>query len=164
MRGEKTDGLEVSSGGVLVRRRQGEVEVCLISTREGRRWQLPKGHLERGESPEMAAVREVREETGCEGRILGLIDSITYGFVARYGKRRPSLRHKRVYFYLMLYEEGRTSDHDWEVDASRWFRADEAREKLSFSNERQILHKALESLQAFESGQSPCRADRFDGD
>jgi 8-oxo-dGTP pyrophosphatase MutT (NUDIX family) len=49
-----------SAGGLVVR----GAEILLISTREGKRWQLPKGHLESGETPEQAAVRETREETG----------------------------------------------------------------------------------------------------
>lgn len=133
---------EISSGGVLMRRHLGRMQVCLIATRGGRRWQLPKGHVEQGEQPHQTAVREVMEETGCEGRVLELIDTIHYGFFAQHDKQ--AMRHsKLVYFYLMQYEMGQTSTFDWEVDATKWFSPDEALAKLSYDNERDILRRAI---------------------
>lgn len=142
MAGSKDDIEETSSGGVLMRRRAGVAQVCLIATRGGRRWQLPKGHVEPGEQPHETAVREVKEETGCEGRVLELIDTIQYGFFSPHEK--GSLHHrKQVYFYLMQYELGQASNFDWEVDAAKWFAAEEAVGKLSYENERDILRRAI---------------------
>jgi 8-oxo-dGTP pyrophosphatase MutT (NUDIX family) len=62
-----------SAGGLVVR----DDEILLISLHGGRRWQLPKGHIEPGEQVEAAAVREVREETGVTGRVLGRLPAST---------------------------------------------------------------------------------------
>src|SRR5580700_5389769 len=53
---------EISSGGVVVRRSPDGYEVCLVN--DGRYWGFPKGHIEAGETPEVAAMREISEETG----------------------------------------------------------------------------------------------------
>jgi len=68
---------------------------CLV-LRRGREWVFPKGHLEQGERPEHAAIREVREEAGLEVRILQPIGSTRYGF----GDRADAVHRKRVYWFL----------------------------------------------------------------
>lgn len=123
-----------SAGGLVVRGR----EVLLIALHEGRRWQLPKGHIERGESAQQAAVREVREETGVTGRPLGRLPSIEYWFVEE-GKRI----HKRVDFFLLDYVEGSNDDFDpREVSGARWFPWPRALAQLTFDNERHVAEMA----------------------
>jgi 8-oxo-dGTP pyrophosphatase MutT (NUDIX family) len=120
-----------SAGGLVVR---GE-EVLLIAPRPGR-WQLPKGHVERGEAPTEAAVREVREETGVWARVLEPLPSIDYTYEIE-GRVRI---HKRVDYFLMAYVDGSETDHDpREVTAARWFPWEEAIAQLSFDNEREVV-------------------------
>lgn len=124
-----------SAGGLVQR----GAEVLLISTAGGKRWQLPKGHLEGAELPEQAAVREVREETGVSGRVLAPLSGIDYSFVER-GVRRIS---KHVDYFLLAYESGSEADFDpKEVVAARWFPWAEAIEKLSHDNERRVAEEA----------------------
>jgi len=123
-----------SAGGLVVR----GGEVLLIAPRQGR-WQLPKGHVERGEAPPAAAVREVREETGVLARVLAPLPSIDYTYEVE-GRVRV---HKRVDYYLMAYVEGSETDCDpREVIAARWYPWDEALAQLSFENERDVLRTA----------------------
>jgi 8-oxo-dGTP pyrophosphatase MutT (NUDIX family) len=123
-----------SAGGLVVR---GD-EVLLIAPRAGR-WQLPKGHVERGEAPPEAAVREVREETGVLARVLTPLPSIDYSYDVE-GRVRI---HKRVDYYLMAYLDGSERDSDpREVVAARWYPWDEALEQLSFDNEREVVRTA----------------------
>ena len=123
-----------SAGGLVVR----GGEVLLISPRQGR-WQLPKGHVERGEAPSQAAVREVREETGVHGRIVAPLPSIEYSYTVG---PQAEVR-KRVDYYLMTYESGSERDSDpREVIQARWWSWDEAIAVLSFENERRVAEQA----------------------
>jgi len=114
------------------------VEVCLIATAGRTRWQLPKGRIEPGETKEEAALREVLEETGLEAEIEEHLGEISFRYVRKQRKRI----HKRVVFFLMVYQDGSTDDHDDEVDEARFFAIDEALERLTFESERDIVTRA----------------------
>jgi 8-oxo-dGTP pyrophosphatase MutT (NUDIX family) len=130
-----------SAGGLVV---EGE-RILLISTQDGRRWQLPKGHIEPGESPEQAAVREVREETGVTGRVLAALPGVEYWFIER-GERRV---HKKVEYFLLAYISGDAADFDpGEVSGAQWFAWEEGLDKLSFDNERRVVRSAREMARA----------------
>jgi len=124
-----------SAGGLVVR----DGQVLLIATAGGRRWQIPKGHLEPGESLEQAAVREVLEETGVRGRIVGTLPGIDYTFAEKDGRRV----RKHVDYYLLAYVGGEESDFDRdEVDDAGWFAWDDALRRLSHVNERRVAERA----------------------
>jgi len=136
---------QVSAGGVAFRWRDSEPEMVIISVKPSLRWQLPKGIVDPGESPEMTAVREVREEAGIETDLLALIETIEYWYrTTRYGK--PVRYHKFVHFYLLEYRSGNVSDHDYEVAEARWVSFDEAIEMLAFESERRAVEKAREMI------------------
>ena len=129
-----------SAGGLVVRAGQ----ILLISTQSGRRWQLPKGHIEAGETPEEAAVREVREETGVTGRLLAPLSEVEYWFVEK-GARRV---HTRVDYFLLDYVSGSAADFDaGEVSGAEWFSWDEGIARLSFDNERRVVLQAREIVE-----------------
>ncbi len=124
-----------SAGGLVVLGSR----ILLISTQAGRRWQLPKGHIEEGETPEQAAVREVREETGVTSRVVAPLPGVEYWFVER-GAHRI---HKQVDYFLLDYVSGDTADFDpHEVSGAEWFPWDEGLSRLSFENERRVVEKA----------------------
>ncbi len=130
-----------SAGGIVER----AGEILLIATAGGRRWQLPKGHVEEGESPEQTAVREVREETGVTGVIRAALPSIQYTFVER-GLRRI---RKHVDYYLLDYVDGHEADFDRkEVDGAAWFPWAEGVAKLSHANERRVAQRAWDLMRA----------------
>lgn len=133
-------------------------QVLLISTQQGRRWQLPKGHIEAGETPEQAAVREVREETGVTGRVLAPLPEVDYWYV-----EKRSLRiHKRVEYFLLDYESGDAADFDAaEVSGAGWFGWDEALAKLSFENERRVARAARRIAGGPASGVGPAASRAF---
>ena len=139
--------VEISAGGVMYRRTAGGPEVCLIQTQDGKAWQLPKGIVERGEEAAEAAMREVSEETGLYGDLIQSLDKIEYWYVWN-GDADPVRVHKWVYFYLLRYTNGETSDHDHEVDDAVWFPIEEAQSLLSFDNEQNVLRQAREALAA----------------
>lgn len=137
---------EVSAGGVVYRPRDGGgYDVVIIRTHEDR-WQLPKGWVEEGESPEQAAVREVREEGGVDGSVVGPIDRIEYWYRSKYDPE-PVRVHKFVQFFLLTYQAGTTDDHDDEVREARWIEIGEAEQTLSFKDERRVVSMAREALE-----------------
>ena len=138
---------EYSAGGVVLRPGQdGEPEVLLIATHEGERWGLPKGHIEPWETPEEAAVREVREETGVQARVIAPLETIDYWYRWK-ANEGDVLVHKHVTFYLMAYEQGDVRDHGWEVDEARWVPLSQAMSMVMYKDERELLEKAARLAQ-----------------
>ena len=136
---------EISAGCVVYRTTDGLTEVALIQPRDRKAWALPKGLIERGEAPEMAAQREALEETGLSGNILTKIDTIKYSYMAKWEK--PSIRiFKIVTFYLLKFTSGDTSKHDSEVDRVEWFQIDKAISTASYAQEKSVLRKAKDLI------------------
>jgi 8-oxo-dGTP diphosphatase len=138
---------QVSAGGVVARKNRRRVEVVLVSVGPQRRWQLPKGLVEPGETPEAAATREVREEAGVEADVVAPLDVIEYWYVAP--KQGERVRyHKRVHFFLFRYRSGDVADHDHEVHEARWAPAADATGMLAFANERRVVERGVELFKA----------------
>jgi 8-oxo-dGTP pyrophosphatase MutT (NUDIX family) len=142
---------QVSAGGVVYRRRGGKTEVALISVGEAARWQLPKGLVGRGETPEGAALREVAEETGLGCEIVAELERVEYWYFSKGGARRVRF-HKFVHFYLMRFVSGDVSGHDDEVNEARWVEIEEAEGMLAFKGEKRALAEARERLAAGAGG------------
>jgi 8-oxo-dGTP pyrophosphatase MutT (NUDIX family) len=137
---------EISAGGVVYRKSGSIAEVALIQPHDRQAWSLPKGLIERGETPEVAARREVREETGLLGDIVSRIDTIKYSYNARW--EEPPVRiFKIVTFYLLRSTGGDPSKHDQEVDRVEWFSLDDAMQQATYAQEREILRKAKDLIQ-----------------
>ena len=125
-----------SSGGVIYRWNGAKIEVALIATSQQGRWGLPKGHVQRGETAEAAATREIAEETGLAGEIVCHLATIEYWF------RTASARiHKYVDLFLLRYVSGELKPQAAEVDDAQWFPIEEALTKLSFERERDVLNQ-----------------------
>jgi 8-oxo-dGTP pyrophosphatase MutT (NUDIX family) len=137
---------QVSAGGVATRRRRGGVEVVLIAVGTPPRWQLPKGLVEADETPEDAAVRETREETGIEAEVVAPIETIEYWYVGTRDGARARF-HKFVHFFLMEAQGGDVAHHDHEVHDAEWVRAADASRRLAFANERRVVEAALAMLE-----------------
>lgn len=138
---------EVSAGGIVYRRTQDNgVEVALIRSR--RRWGLPKGHLEPGETVQQAACREVVEETGLRGEVVDKLGEITYRFMNKWAEGKPVRVFKRVHFYLIRWTGGDVQGHDYEVDEARWFPIETALETLSYATEKKMMRRAQACIEA----------------
>ena len=139
---------DISAGGVAYcRAPEGTVQIALIATRGGKRWQLPKGSREHAESPLETAIREVQEEVGLTTAAEGFLKRIDYWYWDTYRKVVPELVHKTVDFYLLRMTGGYLSDSSYEVDAVGWFTFDAAQEILTFAGEREVVQLARQVLE-----------------
>jgi ADP-ribose pyrophosphatase YjhB (NUDIX family) len=136
---------EVSAGGLVLRRSGASYDALLIGRGIPRVWSLPKGHVEPRETYEKAALREVREETGCWAEILTKLSDISYWFYLNGAKHKKS-----VHFYLMRYVSGDTANHDHEVDEAAWFEVKAAKKALKYVNEKRLIDLGLEYLETLE--------------
>jgi 8-oxo-dGTP pyrophosphatase MutT (NUDIX family) len=137
---------QISSGGVVVRRTSTGNEVAIIRPRGTERWQLPKGIVDPGESPDVTAQREVREEAGIDASIVGPITTIEYWYVGDDQGGERVRFHKTVHFFLLVFRSGDVADHDHEVAEARWVPLDGAVAELAFRNEKAVVEKAREMI------------------
>ena len=131
---------ETSAGGLVVDESATGVVGALIGRRDRRGrllWSLPKGHIEASESAEEAAVREVAEETGIAGRIVGRLGTIDFWFMAD-GRRV----HKTVHHFLLRAVGGALSDADVEVTEVAWVPLTELGGRLAYADERALVERA----------------------
>ena len=133
---------ETSAGGVVYRLVDGSPLYLLIRD-SYRNWGFPKGHLEKREIPEAAALREVAEETGLSDLVVrGELATIDWHF-----RFRGKLIHKICHFFLMESENGITSPQREEgITACKWVPIDEALELISYANAREVLQRAAEMV------------------
>ena len=136
---------QVSAGGVAFRRVRSGAEVVLVCIGSKRRWQLPKGIVDEGETPEIAALRETREEGGVDAELVAPLETVEYWYQAVDRGERVRF-HKFVHFFLLEYRAGDPADHDHEVIEARWVPIGDADAMLAFPNERAVLRKAAELL------------------
>jgi 8-oxo-dGTP pyrophosphatase MutT (NUDIX family) len=139
---------EFSAGGVLVRTIRGRPHVAAIRP-QGKDdvWALPKGRVDAGESAAETAVREVREETGVEGKLVEKLGDVRYVYTWD-GERI----FKVVSFFLLRAGRGRLGNIEEsmriEVAEARWLPLEDAPRLLSYGGEREMAAKALEILGA----------------
>jgi 8-oxo-dGTP pyrophosphatase MutT (NUDIX family) len=143
---------EFSAGGVLVRRLRGVWVVAAIrpAGRPEGLWALPKGNIGKGEDPAAAAMREVLEETGAQGRLDRKLGDVRYVYTQSWGKGAGERIFKVVSFYLLRYSSGRLGDVSpafrHEVAEARWLPLEDAPRLLAYKGEREMAEKAIESL------------------
>ncbi|HEY7522978.1 MAG TPA: NUDIX hydrolase [Candidatus Limnocylindrales bacterium] len=144
-----------SSGGIVVRYREGEPQLVVGMRRRERdnvTWTLPKGTPLPGETREETALREVGEETGLAVRIAATLPNIRYTFV-----QSGTRIHKTVHYFLMEPVGGDLADHDQEFADVRWVAFRDAPGLLTFETERDLVARAAAALEAggLSDGASP---------
>jgi 8-oxo-dGTP pyrophosphatase MutT (NUDIX family) len=119
------------AGCVVYRDDKNKVQYLVISSSTGEHWVLPKGHIDPGESPEVAALRELEEETGVLGEIIQPLSVQTY-----------MMPHNEVvvqYFLVRLTGEKTSAENR----TLRWEEDESALKLLSFIEARNALKDGL---------------------
>ena len=141
---------EYSAGG-LIFDDQNRVAIIARHSRSGHlEWCLPKGHIEKGETPQQTAVREVHEETGILGEVIDSIATIDYWFTGT-----TQRVHKLVHHFALKQTGGELTvegDPDHEAEDAIWVRFEDLDDVLSYPNERKIawLYARKKNRQANE--------------
>ena len=128
-----------AAGGVVWRRGEDGIRVVLVHRPRYDDWSLPKGKLDRGESWEAAAVREVEEEIGARCALGQELTPI--GYTDHKG------RSKAVRYWLMEAVDAHAFEPNDEVDEVRWLKGRKALGRLSYPRDRDVLEEALEVLE-----------------
>jgi ADP-ribose pyrophosphatase YjhB (NUDIX family) len=133
---------EVSAGGLVI---DATGKNGLLIARKDQKdpsrliWSLPKGHIEEGETPELAAVREVLEETGIRSEIVKSLGVIDFWFMAS-GKRI----HKTVHHYLFREVGGSLQPQESEVDDVAWIPLESVINQLAYPDEKKLIARSGE--------------------
>jgi len=137
----KNKGLEVKfwfSAGVVVYFKRNEKREYLLLHYESGHWDFPKGKIEEGETKQQAALRELKEETGL---LATIHPGFEYTFEYFFKDKSGEFAKKKVYFFVGRSKAKRV-DLSYEHIGYEWLAFDEACEKLTYKNAKQLLQKA----------------------
>ncbi len=139
--------IQFSAGGIVyknqkskIKNQKDEILILLAQHSQHHGWVFPKGligdHIE-GEDKETTALREVREETGVEGKMVKNLTPVTYWF-----KLEGELIKKTVYYFLMEYIGGDITKHDHEMETVEWVPMEKVEERLTYKSDKQVWQEA----------------------
>lgn len=128
----------------MYKKEGGKIRILVCQHSQHHGWVFPKGligdHI-KNEGKEETALREVKEETGIEGKIEKQLDPVVYWYVWEKEKIR-----KTVYYYLMNYLSGDTSSHDEEMENVEWLSSEDVENKLTYKADKQVWNQAKKLL------------------
>ncbi len=134
---------DASFGIIPIHDQAGARRFLLVHQKKGH-WGFPKGHAEPGETPTQTALRELAEETGIESvRLIG-----GDCFVERYSflTKKCERVDKTVTFFIGLVDDPKVTVQPEEVKDFAWLPADQARDRLTFPEARELLARVVDHL------------------
>lgn len=137
---------ERTAGGIVLSRRRGELVVAMIRKDNGA-WGFPKGRIERGETPLVAARREVKEEIGLRTmNTIAPLGEIHFWFTPH---GLTTKVHKYIYFFLFFAPRPFELFPQREefIERAEWVPWAVVREKIGYRNMKTILDKAQRLIQ-----------------
>lgn len=139
--------VEVSAGGVVYRKKNGQIEVGFILDPYDK-WSFPKGHLERAEKTEEAARREAEEEIGIKGlKIRDYLGKTDFWFKDRF-VQKGELVHKFLHYYLIEAPSGVEAkpQKKEKIQEVAWVPLRDAYLKSDYEDIEPLLRKAIIKL------------------
>jgi 8-oxo-dGTP pyrophosphatase MutT (NUDIX family) len=131
--------LILAAGGIVIKSQGENSEIQVLMIFRNGTWDLPKGKLEKGESIEMCAAREVAEEVG--SGIPAIIKKI--GTTYHEYPEKDKVMGKTTHWYSMVFtrEEELVPQVEEGIEKIKWMGFSEAVEKAGFENLKEILKK-----------------------
>ena len=135
----------VSSGGVVVKTKGKETRFLLLN-KAGQGWVMPKGHVEEGETPEVAAKREVSEEAGIslnDLRVLTELGKVEYSFV------KDGVENQKIVHIFLVEDDSSNPPHPLQAEdflEVRYFEKDQALKTIAHENMKEFISKAWDYL------------------
>ncbi|MFZ9283735.1 MAG: NUDIX hydrolase [Candidatus Nanopelagicales bacterium] len=130
---------ETSAGGLVLNLNHPDRPAALIGRYDRKNrlnWSLPKGHIEKGETREQAAKREVLEETGILGEVIAPLGTIRFWFSATDKRIQKTVHH-----FLLLAETFELNADDPEIDEVAWVPFLDLKNRLRYDDEIKLLTK-----------------------
>lgn len=131
-----------SAGGVVLRNIDGEVKVLLTQHSGHKGWEFPKGHIEIGESSQVAAIREVEEESGVVAEVIEKAGDCEYFY---YEKGERVL--KKITYYFMKYVGEGDASTAFEVMDKTWLLPNEVGEKLTYKSTKDLWVNVVKKVE-----------------
>jgi len=107
-------------------------------------WTLPKGWIDAGETPEQAAIREVKEEGGVNAKIAKKLETIKIFFTDQNGEKVM----KFITYYAMEFSSDLPEGFGWETAEVKWMNIEETQNNLAYVSEKKLVEKAFELVQS----------------
>lgn len=142
---------EFSAGGIVFKKEGGKIYILLCKHSSNHTWVFPKGLIgdhNKGEKKEETAIREVKEETGVDAKIIEPLKPIAFWY-----KFNGELIKKTVYYYLMEYVSGDTTQHDFEMEAVEWVPIEEVNDRLSHKSDKQLFKETQKRIEELISAE-----------
>jgi len=142
---------EKSAGAIIFTLKNNVIHYLLLHYPSGH-WEFAKGHIEQGEKPEEAAIREIQEETGINDLKLvpGFKEYSKYFFKKSYGLKGELKKKAPWVFKLVTFYLGKTNMQDVKISDEHkgflWLPHEEAIKKLTYKNAKELLTKANDFL------------------
>ena len=114
-------------------------EVLLIHHNAGH-WDFPKGHVEEGETEVQTAIREVKEETNIDVKV-----NEKYRYTTKYSPKEDVMKEV-VYFLAKNTSDNKEAQLE-EVSEVKWFKMEEALEKITYDTSKELLVKLKKDLE-----------------
>lgn len=137
---------EFSAGGIVFKKEDGSIFILVAQHSQHHGWVFPKGLIgnhpfassgQAKETKQDAAVREVKEETGINGKIVTELAPVTYWYNFKNEKIK-----KTVYYYVMQNLGGNTKERDHEMEQVEWVFIDQVLERLTYKSDKEVFNKA----------------------
>ncbi len=132
------------SAGAFIFLKAGKDFKILILKRDNGEYDIPKGHIEKGESSEQAAVREIREETGIIAALVPYFHADTHYFF----KKGSNTVSKHVRFFISIAQGSNVKISDEHV-GYEWLNLDDFKKKVKFKDILDIIPEVLDYYERY---------------